>query len=243
MHVLPNAVDVARFPAKTRPLDAAARRFRDELGLVDEDFLAVAVGMINPRKGLVELVETFADVQNNLTRQSRRLAHLAIVGAPIFNDDHLYEARVQARVRELGLESTVRMTGPRADVPAVLRAADLLVHNASVEPFGLVVLEAMASGTPVIATDVGGIPEIVEDGVNGSLIPTPERRFYRDDEARGETILGAIVDPSSYARMSVYALRETVPRFGMDRFAPGVAHLYEEVLGVGSRKNRQRLDS
>jgi glycosyltransferase involved in cell wall biosynthesis len=230
-HVLYNAIDASRFPAKTVPLDGAARAFREELGLTPEDFLAVAVGMINPRKGVLELVEGFENVQWNLQEHGRPRAHLAIVGAAIFNDDHLYEAKVQERAKALGLSDTVHFTGPRKDVPAVLRAANVLVHNASVEPFGLVVLEAMASGTPVIAAAVGGIPEIVQDGVNGELVPSPASGRAKDDEVLPGRIYFAAASPGSLDGLAERALEETVPRFGLERFGEGLLRIYGMVMG------------
>jgi glycosyltransferase involved in cell wall biosynthesis len=226
-HVLHNAIDRERFPAKTIPLDAEAAAFRDELGLANEDFLVVAVGMINPRKGLLELVEGFEIVQRNLQQHGRRPAHLAMVGTAIFNDDHLYEAKVRARARELGLVGTVHFTGARGDVPAVLRAANLLVHNASIEPFGLVVLEAMASGTPVIAAAVGGVREIVEHGVNGELVASP----LNDRESLPARICFAAANPEALAGMAERALKETVPRFSVERFGEGLLRIYRAVMG------------
>jgi len=237
IHVLHNAIDTERFPAKTRPPDGAALAFRAELGLTDADFLVVAVGMINPRKGLLELVEGFENVQWNLANRGRRPAHLAIVGAPIFNDDHLYEAKLHARAKALGLSETVHFLGERADVPAILRGADLLVHNAAVEPFGLVILEAMASGTPVIAAAVGGVPEIIEEGVNGELAPSPRGANYRDREELPGKIYFAASNPEAMEPMASMALRETVPRFSVEAFGQGLRGIHAGILEEERAKN------
>jgi glycosyltransferase involved in cell wall biosynthesis len=229
--VLYNAIDRVRFPAKTSPLDAEAQGFRDELGLKTTDFLMVAVGMIHPRKGLLELVEAFACVAAQNAE-----AHLAIVGAAIFNKDHLYEAQVKARVRKLGLDAVVHMTGGRRDVPAVLRAADLFVLSARNEPFGLVVLEAMSSGTPVVATRVGGIPEIVADGVSGRLVAFPARFAFREQEQMPEAMHVAVREPEMLQALVDGAFCEALPRFSLEAFAANLDGLYERLKLAGETR-------
>ena len=222
LRVLHNAVDRARFPRKASPLDPAAASFRTELELKAGDFLIATVGMINPRKGLVHLVEAFAEVAG-----LKPNAHLAIVGAPIFNNDALYEAQVHARSRELGLTNRVHFTGSRSDVPAILRAADLFVLNATIEPFGLVILEAMSSGTPVIATAVGGIPEIVENGVTGELVPS------KNNEILSERIGRLIDKPRS--RLADAAYESVLPRFSIEVFSANLHRIYASLnLGGGA---------
>jgi len=78
-----------------------------------------------------------------------------VVGAPLFNRDPEYFELLKKSARELGIESSIRMLGPRSDVAAIMQALDLLVINSSVEPFGLVALEAMACGTPVLGNGDG----------------------------------------------------------------------------------------
>jgi glycosyltransferase involved in cell wall biosynthesis len=160
--VIHNAVDLARFPMRQQ----CGPEFKRELGLQEEDFLACAVGMINPRKGLLELIDAMHLVADRIPH-----LHLAMVGEPIFNNDAAYLKALIARVKMYGLDDRIHLTGGRSDVASVLRSIDLLVLNAKVEPFGLVLLEAMSSGTPVLAADAGGIPEIVADGKTGWLVP------------------------------------------------------------------------
>ena len=237
MHVLYNSIDPCRFPRKQvsppsrvprvaplRPgflesphLDPEAQAFRSSLDLTPQDFLAVTIGMINPRKGQLQLLDTWATL-NNPT------AHLAIVGAPIFNDDHRYEAKVIARQRELKLDN-VRFTGPRKDIPAILRAADLLILNATVEPFGLVLLEAISSGTPVLATRVGGIPEIVDDRRTGLLV-TP------NSPALAERIAELIANPAYAAQLADRAHTEVLPRFTVELFRTNLHRLYTGLIST-----------
>ncbi len=206
LQVLYNGIDLKRYPVKT----STASSFRDELGLTEDDFLISAVGMINPRKGLSGLLDAFKVVYDAVPN-----AHLAIVGAPIFNRDDLHLADLQDKTRALGIEDRVHFTGPRKDVPVVLRSSDLLVLNALVEPFGLVLVEAMSSGTPVLASRVGGIPEIVTDNETGFLVPPA------DSKALAARLLELIADPAARWRVASAALLKVCPRFSQERYCAG----------------------
>ena len=222
MRVLYNAIDAGRFPRKALPLDDEARAFRDEVGVAQGDFLFVAVGMINPRKQLPALVETFAVVA---AREPR--AHLAIVGAAMFNDDHLHEQHLRERVVQLGLEGRVHLMGARKEVGAVLRGADVMVMNPAAEPFGLVILESMTSGTPVIATRVGGIPEIIEDGVTGVLVASP---LEGNSAELAERMVMAMHEPERMAGMAERADATVLPRFTVEAFGAGLNALYDGIF-------------
>ncbi len=221
VRVLHNAIDVGRFPRKTSPRDEAAMGSRRELRAEPEDVLFVAVGILHPRKGLLEMIDSFAPVAAADAR-----VKLALVGAPIFDYDHSYEAALKEKIRVLGLEQRVTLAGPRQDVGAVLRGADLLVLNPFAEPFGLVILEAMASGTPVIATRVGGIPEIIEDQVSGFLVPSPSGGAGPLTEA----MLGVLRDPGRMEAMAQRASAEVLPRFTLEAFGAGLNTLYDGIF-------------
>lgn len=139
---------------------------RRTLGLNNAEFTVGIVGQITPRKGHYSLIQAFAKVCQ-LYPQLR----LVIVGRPIFNADEEYLSRLTRLVAELKLKQQVKFLGSRADVPMIMKALDLLVLNSLVEPFALVILEAMLQGTPVLATDSGGPAEIIEHEKTGHLIP------------------------------------------------------------------------
>ncbi len=208
LRVLHNSVNLDRFPRKT----SADNAFRRALGVPPTHTLLCAVGMITPRKGLAGLIDAFSLVARRSTE-----IHLAIVGAPLFHRDDLHRDALLTQVRDLGLQARVHFTGARQDIPEVLRAADLLVLNATAEPFGLVLLEAIASGTPVLATHVGGIPEIVTDHVTGFLVPPNQ------PEALAGRILELAADPALRARVAAAAHRQLCPRFSHQRHAAAFA--------------------
>ena len=120
----------------------------------------VSVGNLRPAKGHLVLVDAFAEVARRAPA-----ARLALVG------DGPLRQEVEARVQALGLSGRVQLKGPVDDVWPELAAADIFVMPSHREPLGIAVLEAMAAGLPVVASRVGGLPELVEAGVNGELVP------------------------------------------------------------------------
>ena len=146
------------FPAAADPAIRAQLSARPEAPLVG------ILGRIDPNKGVQILVEAMARPDANLSG-----AHLVVIGREhVGSADFAVELR--RRANEL-LGDRVRFIGPRDDVPDLLRALDVMVNASRHEPFGRTVLEAQACGVPVVATDAGGIPEFVEDGRSGLLVP------------------------------------------------------------------------
>ena len=129
----------------------------------------LSVGRLVPRKGFDTVIRALAAVPD---------AELVVVGGPAAGDlaDDPEAVRLRRLAERLGVADRVRLVGavPRPDMPALLRSADLVVCAPWYEPFGLVPLEAMACGVPVVATAVGGFLDTVVDGVTGILVP-PQR--------------------------------------------------------------------
>ncbi|HTW55917.1 MAG TPA: glycosyltransferase family 4 protein, partial [Thermoplasmata archaeon] len=174
------------------------------------------VGRLASNKGLLELVEAFA----RLAREDPA-ATLVLVGA-----DGGMAAAVDARARERGVADRVRRVGFVED-PALLaaayREARVLVLPSEYEAFGLVLLEALAEGTPVVASRVGGIPEIVEDGVSGLLVPPKSA----DDLFAALARLWA--DPELGRRLGDAGRTGVVPRFTWDGLADRLDRIYREL--------------
>ena len=158
--VLHNAVHLKKIESIS--LD---RDLKVQLGLSSEDFIFGTVGQITPRKGQLELIEAFAKVARQISG-----AKLLIVGAPIFNNDHLYQSKLEDAVKALRIENRVIFLGQRSDAIAIIKEIDALIINSRSEAFVMVAIEAMACRTPVIATDVGGTREMIEHQHNGLLI-------------------------------------------------------------------------
>jgi glycosyltransferase involved in cell wall biosynthesis len=148
--------DAIAIPA---PVDRAATR--SQLGVPADAPLAVAVGRFTTWKGQRELAAAWVDV-----RRAVPDARLVLIGAALTPSGEAYLASVRAAAGD-----GVVIAGERDDAPACIAAADLLIHApTSPEPFGRVILEAMAAGTPALALNRGGPAEIIEHGVTGWLL-------------------------------------------------------------------------
>jgi glycosyltransferase involved in cell wall biosynthesis len=161
--VIYNGVDVSLF----REQPGAVDHFLQAENLADAPFRAVIVGQITPRKGQLGVIQTFARLVYDYSPR----AQLLIVGSPVFNDDENYLHLLRSEVERLGIDENVRFMGHRSDVSVILQSSHLLIVNSSSEPFGLVLLEACACATPVLAATVDGVPELIVDGVTGKLFP------------------------------------------------------------------------
>jgi len=140
-------------------------------------------------------------------------------------DNRGYKRDLQALARELGVEHAVHFLGQRDDVAGLLAAADLLLLPSHDEPFGLVVAEALAVGTPVLATNRGGVGEYVEDGVSGHLLPPGQ-------PAAWATAAGALLeDPDALQTMGVEGLI-AASRFTDERYSAEMLSVYRQAVGT-----------
>lgn len=128
--------------------------------------------------------------------------------------------------RELGLEEQVVFAGQRQDVPEVMAALDLLLHCARQEGFGRVLVEAMASGRAIVATAVGGIPEVVVDGETGILVPP------QDPEAIARAAVALLRNPERRTTMGLAGQRRVRECFSLEAHVAQMQELYEEVLAA-----------
>jgi glycosyltransferase involved in cell wall biosynthesis len=215
--VLYNGVDLSDFAL--RP--ACEPWLKRELGLRDDDFLCCAIGQINPRKGLDSLIGGMKRIASDVPQM-----HLAIIGAPLFNRDAKYRDALVAQAARLGLADRVHFIGFRNDIANILRGADLLIHNANEESFGLVLVEAMASGTPVLATRVGGIPEIIQHDATGTLVPA------KDEIALAATLRALMMDPERLAGYVPFAHQFAHARFSLENFRDALRSRYARTFGT-----------
>ncbi len=150
-------------PAEFRP--DLAGRFRDRVGIPDDAPLAGAVGRLDTWKGFEVLLDAF-----ELAKQQRPALHLVVAGGPVTGKEQL-ATDLATRATRL---PDVHWLGPRADTPELFADLDLFVlPSTEPEPFGIVVVEALASGAPVVVTAAGGAPEIVARAAAGSGTTVP----------------------------------------------------------------------
>ena len=158
-------------------------RIRAELGADESSLLIAAVGQVVRRKGQVYLIRALPKILRAVPS-----TRLVVIGGTTRSGKHL--AHVQAVAQQLGVADRVVWTGVRRDVEQVMAAVDLLVHPALEEPLGRVLLEAMVSGLPIVATDAAGTCECVAHGSTGLLVPRA------DSDALAEATIALLGDPT-----------------------------------------------
>ena len=170
------------------------------------------VARLDPVKDLQSLFEALA-----LVRQSLPAAHLLVVG------DGPERGALEARAAQADLAGSIRFLGMRPDVKALLPAADLYVNSSISEGISLTILEAMASGVPVVATSVGGTPEVIDEGA-GVLVPA------RHPQRLAEAILRLAETPAARARLAAHGRQRVESLFTIQRMVAEYAHLYHRML-------------
>ena len=146
---------------------------RQSLGVEEGQLLLGIVGNVIARKGHLHLVRAMTRILNEVPN-----ARLAIIGTPKGGVGYLEQVKAEAMAN--GTDEAIIWAGYRADIPEVMSALDLCVCAALEEPLGLTALEAMAAARPVVATRVGGLPECVNDGKTGCLVPPADPQRLAD---------------------------------------------------------------
>ncbi|MBR0568569.1 TIGR03088 family PEP-CTERM/XrtA system glycosyltransferase [Azoarcus sp. L1K30] len=177
------------------------------------------VGRLQAVKDQANLVHAFARVLQRAPQLSPRL-RLMIVG------DGPLRAQLVAEVTRTGLEAHVWFAGARDDIPNVMRAMDLFVLPSRAEGISNTILEAMASGLPVIATDVGGCGELVVPADNGALVPA------NDSEALAQAIIDYVERPAQIRAHGIASRERAVSRFSIQSMVAAYHELYAGLLAA-----------
>jgi glycosyltransferase involved in cell wall biosynthesis len=209
VRVVHNGVDLERFAPRepSGPL-------RRALGVADGARVVVSVGRFVAFKGYAHLLDAAA-----LLDARSPGVHWVLVGEGELRDG------LEAQTRRLGLAPQVHFTGWRDDIPDLLALGDCFVLPSVEEPFGRVLIEAMAMARPIVATDAGGVPEIVVHGETGLLVPpaAPDRLA---------AAVGALLgDPPRAARLGAAGRRRAESAFSLAGHAAAVEGVYREALG------------
>lgn len=192
----------------------AAPDVRSELGIPAEAPLVGEVARLCPVKGQRELIEALASVPR---------ARLVLVGADLERGG-AFQAELERETDRLGIRDRVAFVGCRDDAAELLGQLDVVALPSWTEGLPLVLLEAMARRRAVVATPVGGTPELVADGETGLLVPP------RNPGALAEAIRNLLADPDLRARMGEAGYRRVAERFSADAMCRRVLELYDEVV-------------
>lgn len=219
IRVLHNAVDVDRF--------ATARRDRGHLfpgTSTGSKLIAVVANMYSPVKGHTCLISAASSVCRDFPE-----AIFVLIG------DGKERPSLEEQVRQAGLEKNVLFLGSRRDVPELLACCDLFVLPSEAEALPNALLEAMAAGLPVVGTSVGGIPEIITNGMNGVLVPA------KNPHALAEAILRILQNPHLAKELSQAAQEIARTQFGFDRLLAELEQLYTPAQTVQLRGQAGQL--
>ena len=210
-----NGVDSARFtPENVKPLALLPARWQELGGIL----VVGTVGRLTPVKDQQLLLHAVAYLREHDRAIGARLRLLIVGDGPLY-------AELASLVEQLELQDIVWLAGDRNDVPAVLQTLDIFVLPSLGEGISNTILEAMASGLPVIATAVGGNTELVEEGFNGSLFPVGDKL------ALAHAIAALLCDNESRARQGNNARYRVCQQFDWSRTVDAYLGVYDELLG------------
>lgn len=213
IEVIPNFVNCDVYT----PLSEEARREGRAQFAEPGEKILLHLSNFRPVKRAVDVVEVFARVSRALP------ARLLLVG------DGPDRSQTEWLARRLKIQDRIHFLGKQAGVSDLLPLADLTVMPSELESFGLAALESMACRVPAIATAVGGVPELIEDGVNGRLFPVG------DVESMAQAAIELLTDDSKYTAMANAARQTAQKRYCASRIIPQYEAYYERVLSRGAR--------
>jgi len=211
IEVIRNFVDTRRFHPR------GENECRGRLAAPGEKIVA-HLSNFRPVKNIAGVVQMFAQLRR------RMAAKLVMIG------DGPQTAEAFALARALGVAADVKFLGNREDVPDILSCADVFCLPSHYEAFGLAALEAMACGVPVVASRVGGVSELIEDGVTGFLVGPDEY------EEGGERLHRILSDPVLAGRLREAGLARVRDHFTADEVVPLYEDVYNRLLGPDTRK-------
>ena len=196
---------------KYRPV--APGTLKTDLGIKQEEKVIIHISNFREIKRIPDIIHSFKEIRTEID------VKLILVG------DGPERMDMEILVMELGLQKHVIFTGKRDDLPELLAISDLMFHLSEKEAFGLVLLEALACGVPSIATDTGGIPEVINDGINGFLVKVG------DTHAAVEKALILLKDKELHATFRENGLATVSYKFHSSTIVDQYENLYYEVAG------------
>jgi len=212
-HLVYPSVRLEQFDPEQLPPPEEARR---KLGLPNDGPLIGMVGRLQEWKGMHTLV---AAMPNILEQHPH--AHAVIVGGSHDLEPN-YPARLRQEVEARNLKNNVSLVGFQSDIPLWMQAMDVVVHASDNEPFGIVIVEAMALGKPVVAGDQGGPAEIISDGENGLLAS------FENSDALAQQILSYLNQPG-FSSMVQSSAQDRASDFSPEKYAKQVVEIVEDL--------------
>ncbi|MCX5710086.1 MAG: GT4 family glycosyltransferase PelF [Candidatus Omnitrophica bacterium] len=212
-------VPVERVRIIARSVDASRFSYQNPDEKRKEEFNIGIIGRITPLKGHLHFIKAMAKVSRSIPRLK-----IWIVGdAPA--QKQAYKEQVQVLVRRLGLWHCTEFLGVQRNIPEIMSQLDLVVLATTThEAFGRVIIEAQAAGVPVVATEVGGVVDIIENNVNGLLVPA------QDSSAMAEAVLRIFKDKALARTLAENAYKKVLEKYNVELMVKNTLAVYEEAL-------------
>jgi len=207
IHCIPRSVDLEKF------------RINHKKTRNKSNCIIAIVGRITPLKGHTFFLKSMAKVLKTVTN-----AKIWVIG-DVPAKKASYKQELELLVRRLGMEKNVEFLGSRQDIPQILAKTDILVlSTVTQEAFGRVILEAQAAGVPVVATNVGGVIDIIDDGQTGLLVPP------KDTDAMAKAVIRIVRDKNLAEQLVANAQTKLKKNFTLKHMASSTIKVYEELL-------------
>lgn len=234
IHWIPNGIDIEAWKNETEKLsDIDRRKVREEIFQAREnDFVITNIATLHERKGQETLLKGFALLLKKDFRHSPEQLSPVFAGTPslrsgvrlVLVGDGEYRQKFERLTQDLKLQDKVKFLGHRNDVMRLLPASDLFVLPSHREGFGLAILEAAMAKLPVVASNIGGIPDIIEDGKDGILVPP------RNPEALADAMKDLIQEPEKCLAFGSALHEKVMSRFHAKMMAEKTEALYDSIL-------------
>ena len=212
--VVPNGVSVSVSQEDRRAA-------REELGVSDGTLLIIHVGNIRPHKGHSNLIQAVARLKDMIDDFL-----VVSIGGEKYEGD---VARVEQEAAETGVAGVFRVLGRKENALSFVAASDIMANPSDHEGLPLAILEAMSLGKPVVATAVGGVPSVIESGVNGLLVPPG------DPQSLAASLNELAGDENLRQRLGSQARTDALAKHGLEAMIRSVEKIYEEVLAAPAR--------
>jgi glycosyltransferase involved in cell wall biosynthesis len=213
-----NGVDLERFS-----LSIDGSQLRQRLGIGSDEIVIGIASRFNIDKGHEIFFQAARSMMSEVRDRGLKIRFL-VAGGAVFKEDMERESYLRKYASDLGIESAVTFTGFSTDMPAIYAGMDIFALASFAEPCGRVIFEAMAMGRPMVATNTGGTPEIVVDGLTGILI------MPRDPAAMAAALKELVLDKAKRIAMGKEARKRIEEHFSIQKNVQRTEALYNELL-------------
>ena len=229
LHFPLDSIDLVYNPFDVDLMKAPVGKDRTELlhevGLPVESQILLNVARVSPQKGLLYAVRALPEILRQYPK-----VHLLSVGA---TTDPRWTAELKREAEALGVANRFHLLGARINVVDFLRACDIFVFPSLYEGLGIALIEAMAAGCVCVATNTGPIPEVVQDGKDGVLVPPA------DAEALARAVCDLLGDPARRSELGAAAKQTAFSKFQPKEQADQLTRVYESVLAAKRHKSHK----